>query len=373
MLDAVAWLSSLPAAWMVTYLLHSTLVLGGVWLLTGSGLVRDPRARDVLWKVALLGGVVSATVGVIRPAPQPALPEPAQLLADAMPAGERALFIRDEGDVVHVQARVLRRPPLGLGALGAVWILGALLATAAGSRGRRLLHAGVGSLAPADARARAALFRVAGPRAAAWKVGVSAHADSPCVLGTTIVLPVRCAMELGEGELEAVLAHEAGHLVRRDAVWLQAFDALIRALWIQPLNRVARRGFLDASELACDDWAVERIARPEDLARSISRVAEWSRPRVRPGPATALARSRAGLSSRVRRILAGERAAKRGRLVGLALAVVVLWSALALPTVRFGGALEAVILRREGASWVDAGSGAGTRLFRVQVQRVRAR
>jgi len=371
--DSVASLTSLPASWLVTYFLHSTLVLGAVWLLTASGWVRDPRARDILWKVAVLTGLVSATAGVVRPAPQAELPAVAELLAHEIPSGEGALFIPDQGDVLHVRARLVRRPPSALGALAAVWILGALLSTATGLRKRRLLHAGVGPLAAADARAHAALSRVAGRRATGWKIGVSPYADSPCVLGTTIVLPERCAEELSEGELEAVLAHEAGHLVRKDPHWLQVFDLLSRALWVQPLNRLARCGFLEASELACDDWAVTRLTRPLDLARSISRVAEWSRPRARPVPATALARSRSGLSSRVRRILKGESGARGGRLLGLGLAGVVLGSALTLPTVRFGGAMEAVILRREGASWVDAGSGPGARVVRVEVQRLRAR
>lgn len=373
MLEPVASLASLTTAWLLTYLLHSTLVLGAVWLLTASGLVRDPRARDVLWKVAVLAGVVSATVGLVRPAPTPEVPEAVRVLAREIPAGGRALFIRGEDDALRVQARVLRRPAPGLGALGGAWILGALLAAAAGVRSRRLLQAGLGSLASADERAQAALSRVAGPQATAWTIGVSPHADSPCVLGTTIVLPERCARELGDGELEAVLAHEAGHLVRKDPLWLHVFDWMTRTFWVQPLNRLARCGFLEASELACDDWAVARLARPLDLARSISRVAEWSRPGERPVSATALARSRSGLSGRVRRILRGEGGARGGHLLGLGLSGVVLWLALALPAVRLGEAMEAVILRREGPSWVDAESGPGARVVRVEIRRVRAR
>src|SRR5688572_7682199 len=48
-------------AWLMTYALHSTLLLGGVWLLTSRGVVRSHHLRDFYWKVALVGGLVTAT------------------------------------------------------------------------------------------------------------------------------------------------------------------------------------------------------------------------------------------------------------------------------------------------------------------------
>ncbi len=368
--EALAWFASRPAAWLVTYLFHSTLALTAVWLLVEMGVVRDPRARDVLWKVALVAGILSASVGVARPAPRPELPTAAQRFLREIPAGERALFFQGADGVVHVEARVSRRPRLGWAAgIGGLWFVGALLAMGAGVRCRLLFRAGVGPLRRADARAIAALARIADGRGRSWRVAESPHADSPCVLRGTIVLPERCAREMRDGELEAVLAHEAAHLLRRDPLWLEVMDLVSRVLWIQPLNRLARRGFLEAAELACDDWAVSRTQRPLDLARSISRVAEWSRG-APPAPAAALAGSRSGLSGRVRRILRGEPGARWGRHVGIGLAVVVLGSALTLPTVRVGGAVEAVILRREQASWVPDDATGGPRLMHVRVVRV---
>jgi beta-lactamase regulating signal transducer with metallopeptidase domain len=49
-------------AWLATYGLHSTLFLGGAWALCA---LRPPRAnqnRERLWKLALVGGLVSATL-----------------------------------------------------------------------------------------------------------------------------------------------------------------------------------------------------------------------------------------------------------------------------------------------------------------------
>src|SRR5258705_13760650 len=56
-------------AWLATYAVHSTLLLGVVALLTAF-VIRREAWRDTLWKVALLGGLVTASLQLafgIRP------------------------------------------------------------------------------------------------------------------------------------------------------------------------------------------------------------------------------------------------------------------------------------------------------------------
>ena len=48
-------------AWLLTYALHSTVLLGAVWLLTSRGLVRSHHLRELFWKAALVGGLLTAT------------------------------------------------------------------------------------------------------------------------------------------------------------------------------------------------------------------------------------------------------------------------------------------------------------------------
>ena len=48
-------------AWSLTYLVHSTLLIGAVWLISRR-LADRPLALDRLWKLALVGGVVTASV-----------------------------------------------------------------------------------------------------------------------------------------------------------------------------------------------------------------------------------------------------------------------------------------------------------------------
>ncbi|HSM59733.1 MAG TPA: hypothetical protein VK849_03005, partial [Longimicrobiales bacterium] len=69
--DSLASFATLPAGWLSTYLLHSTAVLGAVWLLVRVGVARAPATQDLLWKVALLAGLVTATASLARPGDAP--------------------------------------------------------------------------------------------------------------------------------------------------------------------------------------------------------------------------------------------------------------------------------------------------------------
>ncbi len=51
-------------SWLATYGLHSTLFLGGAWILCALRPPRVNRNRERLWKLALVGGLVSATLQV---------------------------------------------------------------------------------------------------------------------------------------------------------------------------------------------------------------------------------------------------------------------------------------------------------------------
>jgi len=56
----------LAVAWLLTYLVHSTILLTGAAVLCALKVIRSHEGRDVLWKVAVLGGLVSATASSMR-------------------------------------------------------------------------------------------------------------------------------------------------------------------------------------------------------------------------------------------------------------------------------------------------------------------
>ena len=52
----------LVGAWLCTYLMHSTLLLGGVALLDRFRCVKSTTALEILWRTAIVGGLVTTTI-----------------------------------------------------------------------------------------------------------------------------------------------------------------------------------------------------------------------------------------------------------------------------------------------------------------------
>ena len=80
--------SSAALAWLLTYALQSSVLLGLVWLITRSRRI-PPMATDVLWKAALVGGVLTATLQQrfdVRPSGTVMLPRVAE---SAAPVADR--------------------------------------------------------------------------------------------------------------------------------------------------------------------------------------------------------------------------------------------------------------------------------------------
>lgn len=135
------------------------------------------------------------------------------------------------------------------------------------------------------------------------------------------------AERLSPAELEAVLAHEASHVERRDPLRLSLLRFLSCMLfWLPAVHRLTEDIAVEA-EIRADDRASRD--RPLDLAAAILTLAQWVRPPV-------VSHDRIGfddrdlLERRVRR-LAGEDVTPRSRvtrrsILGAALLLVLAWT-----------------------------------------------
>lgn len=147
--------------------------------------------------------------------------------------------------------------------------------------------------------------RVTATRTPQIRVLIAPSFAEPAAFGIwqpTIVLPPSCE-SLDRDALRAVLAHELGHIARRDLWWLAIGRVLTTVFGFQPLNRIARREWTRAAECLCDDWAVGRGVERLTLARCLTAFAEHRLTGVSLADALAAVGSPSTLRTRVERLV----------------------------------------------------------------------
>jgi bla regulator protein blaR1 len=313
-------------AWLLTWLIHSTALLGVSLVVTRVAGDRIERARELLWRTALFGPLVTAT---------------AQLLAPVAPA--RRLFMNSASHGIFLRGALVAQPAALATSHRWMWIALALLVWGT------VLAAAIGVLRCASVLVAGRRWRTSlGPRAIhpalsarttrlangwAVRVSIAPGAVTPMALGLReVCLPTRATSELSDDQLDAVLLHELAHLRRRDPLWLGAAAIVRRLLWLQPLQRMALAEIRAAAEIRCDAWALSQRVEPIALAGALAMVSEWM---MGAGPVIAAAAVQSPDSlalARVRRILTfdGNPVRSVSHRWGLTVAAVMLFCATAL-------------------------------------------
>jgi beta-lactamase regulating signal transducer with metallopeptidase domain len=308
--------------WLITYAIHSTLLIGALLLLTSTPFGRQALGRNGswLWRFALVGALVTASLQSIRStAPLSGTlrldgDTPARTTVHVQVNRERTAvtpgdFMSPGRDVnTVVQSSIIVTPTWPLIVLG-VWfvVAAALIFRFLVARARFLRTIGPRSSADHTLAGNALrhLMRE-GRMTREVRLTISDRLTSPVALGSgEICLPSRAMSELGPVRIESILAHELAHLVRRDPSWLTLSRVMEALFFFQPLNVLARRRMQESAEFASDAWASARVARPLDLAHCLARVAEWTiaAPQM---PVPAMAERRGGvLVRRVERLTTG--------------------------------------------------------------------
>jgi beta-lactamase regulating signal transducer with metallopeptidase domain len=315
-------------SWLVTYALHSTLFLGTAWLVT-SRISFGARARETMWKMALVGGVVTASLPAIGPLGTFTLRWPAtESVVEATDpvVGEVELFVLPLASAEQVLAAVPKAtigdpPPIAQAmevdstfdgvpwpvGLIASWFAIALgLGLVRGLRRQRFEREISDRVPVTDCTATALLDRVRYAAGVEKPVRLSSSTTlaSPVALGgREICIPERALEELDRPLMEALFAHELAHIERRDPEWLIAVSAFESAFFFQPLNWIAARAIRAAAEEECDRAAVELVGEGRALARCLVEVASWVR-RARPVAVPGMAEQGTRLEERVSRLIA---------------------------------------------------------------------
>ena len=134
-------------------------------------------------------------------------------------------------------------------------------------------------------------------------VYLSARVHSPAVVGffrQSLLLPLSFLTSLPPEQVQAILAHEVAHLLRRDAL-VNLFQTMMEMLffynpaiwWISARMREER-------EFCCDDYAIARCGHPMVLARALVDIEKLQTTPLRPAPVLSAA---GRLQQRVTRLI----------------------------------------------------------------------
>jgi beta-lactamase regulating signal transducer with metallopeptidase domain len=297
-------------SWLLTYLIHSTVLLGAAWLFTRYLGDRRLALQETLLRTALIGGLLTATLQVgfgIEPVGG------ALAVADF----SQPEFVADSGsfDTGVIASNFALSPsptdprqafaswPM---ALLSLWVLGSMLALLVLGRSifdlRRLLKT----------RRFRPTGRLLDQLAAAMGLLRSVRlSTSPAIavpFATGIKRPEICCPErvsdLAFEHQKSLFAHELAHLVRRDPAWQLLYRLGEAILFLQPLNRLVRRRLEEIAEHLTDERAVACTGDRLGLARCLVVVAHWGISDAPGVPATAFA-SGPRLDRRVHHLISG--------------------------------------------------------------------
>ncbi|MEL6445651.1 MAG: M56 family metallopeptidase [Bacteroidota bacterium] len=309
MFDALfdaAWAQTLTA-WLATYALHSTLLLGAAWL--ASRWITGALAQDALWKTAVVAGLVTTSVQMtVQPSVYASSTVSESTLvvlrgedvSQLIELSADRIIVQERGEAAPLVIERSLRPgllneataattgwaPVGfrtswslpetasrwIAVLVGFWLLGFAVEGLRRVRTHRRFVDSLGDRVPVERAHLLAEVERLGIRVGLrypLHLTQSRTLAVPVALGVDeVVLPTWAVEDTAPIEQRALLAHEVAHLARRDPFWLAVFALVESVFFFQPLNHLARRRQQAAAERLCDGWAAEQTS-PLAMARCL--------------------------------------------------------------------------------------------------------
>jgi beta-lactamase regulating signal transducer with metallopeptidase domain len=255
---------SLCFQWLLTYLLHSSVLLACAALLDWRRRLTARGMSSPLWRIALFGGFFSATL-------QPVLLGVFANFQHTAALASHPSFSKDafaalvlpplQADAIDI-APLLVPVWLGIAGCGIVYLLVRLVRVM-----REIDRMPVVSSTAIERSAHQLARRA---RISVPQLRIGTHLQAPLVApGRVICVPAWMLDQYELPRVVAALAHEMGHLRRRDNEWRIASRVATIVGWLQPLNRLATRRLDESAELACDAWAATATGLRHELACSL--------------------------------------------------------------------------------------------------------
>ncbi len=293
--------------WLATFWIHSTILATVALLFAWVVGVSRCELRDIAWKMALLGALVSSVAqyiwpetawGIVLSPPtsfmttslstnsdllldaQGPLSFSNTSLFDAQIASETSespqFFSYANGRVATTTFRVMN-----VGLVGC-FVVGLLIGLVRAASAMMEIHKLVRRAKPCPNKAVCRVFRrlnvqLGLPR---WtSLYVSQEVTLPFATGVfrpCVILPAMTLVErLDAKQIEGMLAHELAHHRRCDPLWALLAHLSVHAFWFQPLLRLVRRNMRRDAEHLADAIAYRTLGDGLGLARCLAALAEW--------------------------------------------------------------------------------------------------
>jgi beta-lactamase regulating signal transducer with metallopeptidase domain len=253
------------SSWILTYWLHSALACA-LALVAARGFARDPAQRDILWKLALLLPLATASIAVAGAPAFGGTLEAPRLLRSVVPREWTAINVAADVRVINgvetkttqVNDALARAMARSVVALAAVFAFAAALGFV---RRHRALGRAI--------RSRRQLER----RVAQVRLSQCDALQAPIALGRDEICVPPSFWALSIAQQRSVLAHEVAHLERRDPLWIGVVEGIAALSAFQPLARCVAVEFRRDAEFICDELAVRETGEPRSLVESLAALA----------------------------------------------------------------------------------------------------
>lgn len=358
------WFATIICSFLLTYFVHSTVIIGGVALLrVGTKRFEQPVLRVLAWKLALFLPLLTTSSVAFLPFPhlgiQMALSESGTpspnidlVVPPAVPKFETDLSVAAVSSAVEFSATsdeelsslpatavvpaTVRVPPRQwlFVMLAAAWgtaVLAGLIRLMV--QARRLRAIRNSSTPHCDPDVCESLTRLARQMGVTRRIellesdrisgaftagirrpfivvqanrgGASNHSGDLLQMGAD-------SGELTPSQWDALLAHELAHIAHRDAIWNLLIQLVQRVFPFQPLNRIVRRQIQVAMDFAADESAARTLGEQQGLVQCLIRLGDQMLDRrmltwTQSGLVAGMTAFRSTLGQRVEKLLDGNR------------------------------------------------------------------
>ena len=286
---------TLPIAFAMTYLLHSTIWILMVGLLVRFSAFNSLSIKNYLWKAALVGGVLTSLFATIfkHDAFSITLPEsqPTEITTDnklekASPilstnnlktSNTTSNINTDNNTIVKNKNTISNW--FSLKNIFVLWAIGAIFLLLKLMIEHWIFFKKIKPREHIQKTSTLSLFYEIQNKANIndyVTLSQSTNLNSPILIGDSeICLPAKAVEDLEETQMEGMIAHELAHIARKDHYWTVGITLLNTILFFQPLHRWAIKEIKNTNELLCDAWAANLTGDNLALAKCLLTVAEW--------------------------------------------------------------------------------------------------